>query len=128
MNNNLFRIICIVTYHYLFYNLKNYKIRVIMSNLKIEVHSYLDNYLKLKKAYDILEDELQLSYRSDADSTSLENKLDTLFAEINELVSTIRELASQNKEEEWDEIISSHEIKKLISGFNHKTATSKTDY
>jgi len=99
-----------------------------MSNLKIEVHSYLDNYLKLKKAYDILEDELQLSYRSDADSTSLENKLDTLFAEINELVSTIRELASQNKEEEWDEIISSHEVKKLISGFNHKTATSKTDY
>ena len=101
--------------------------RVIMPNLKTEVHNLLDKYLKSKEAYDVLEDELQLSYRNGGDSTSIENKFDTLFAEINDLVATIRELASLNEEEEWDEIISSHEDKKLISGFNHKIATSKTN-
>ncbi len=101
--------------------------RIIMPNLKTEVHNHLDKYLKSKKAYDVLEDELQLSYRNGGDSTSIENKFDTQYAEINDLVATIRELASQNKEEEWDEIISSHEDKKLISAFNHKLATSKNN-
>ncbi|MDX2506261.1 MAG: hypothetical protein QNL62_17525 [Gammaproteobacteria bacterium] len=46
---------------------------------------------------------------------------------INDLAAMIRELASQNEEEKWDEIVSSHEDKKLISGFNNKIATSKTN-